>query len=99
MRWRRPPAPTGHLCMVGGGSVGDVLSLIVPVAFTAVTAPRSSYRAVDAVAWILPVLGLSLFVKIAEKLPLSPYRDWPLRPDDVSRCRRLSPGSSLYVRN
>ena len=63
----------------------DVLVLIVPATLTALLAPFVSYRAIDGLAWLVPPLGFVLFVRIAWRLALLPERDWPPRPDEVSR--------------
>jgi hypothetical protein len=60
-----------------------------------------SYRRRDAVAWVIPVLGLLLMARLAWRLASLPYRDWPPRTDEVGRCRqtpaRTEDGSTWYV--
>ncbi|WP_319463160.1 hypothetical protein [Micromonospora sp. RTP1Z1] len=68
--------------------LADVGAVVVPMAVTAWLAPRVSYRRRDALFWPVGVGGY-IFVVIAWRLAYLPYRDWPPRPDEAPRARRL----------
>ncbi|MEU8264760.1 hypothetical protein AB0C02_29590 [Micromonospora sp. NPDC048999] len=75
---------------MGTGPLANFGWIAVPMAATAWLAPRASYRCRDALWWFTgPVGGLYIFVVIAWRLAFLPYRDWPPRPDEASRVRRL----------
>ncbi|AXO38001.1 MULTISPECIES: hypothetical protein [Micromonospora] len=84
----------------GSGPLSDVLGVVVPSLFVVAVAPLVSYRRRDAVAWLLPPLGLLLTARLAWRLTLLPYRDWPPRPEEARRCRRApvgaDEGTTLY---
>lgn len=75
--------------LVGDGPLGDVLSLIYPVVTTGALASFVSYRFMDGAAWLLPPLGLALVVRVAWRIALLPYRDWPPRSEEVSRDQEV----------
>ncbi len=76
--------------------------LALPVLWTVAVAPMVSYRRRDAVAWLVPVVGLLLAVRLAWRLAHLPFRDWPPRADERNRCRPTDvqgdAGQPLYVR-
>jgi hypothetical protein len=84
----------------GSGPLSDVLGLVLPSLLTVVVAPLVSYRRRDAVAWLIPPLGLLLTARLVWRLTLLPYRDWPPRPEEANRYRRTTfhtvDGAPLY---
>jgi hypothetical protein len=85
----------------GSGPLSDVLGVVLPSLFTIVVAPLVSYRRRDAVAWLIPPLGLLLTVRLVWRLTLLPYRDWPPRPEEAQRWRptqfRTAEGAPMYL--
>jgi hypothetical protein len=52
----------------GGPGVAEWALLVLPAGFTALIAPRASYRARDALAWIVPPFGLVLLTRLAWRI-------------------------------
>ena len=65
--------------VVGRGPLADVLTILPPVAITAVMAPFGAYRTIDALVWVLPVVGVLLLIRLAWRIAFLPHRDWPIR--------------------
>ncbi|SCL17650.1 hypothetical protein GA0074692_0218 [Micromonospora pallida] len=80
---------------MGSGPLADLGGIAVPMAATAWLAPRASYRRRDALWWLAGGFGLYIFVVIAWRVAFLPYRDWPPRPDEVSRVRWLRDSQRL----
>ncbi|PZG09690.1 hypothetical protein C1I95_28710 [Micromonospora craterilacus] len=71
-----------------GGRWATLAFIALPAAVTAGLAPYASYRRRDALLWFIGP-GLFIFVLIAWRLTLLPYRDWAPRPDEAPRARWL----------
>ncbi|MEV6813957.1 hypothetical protein [Micromonospora sp. NPDC051296] len=70
------------------GAAATLAFIALPAAVTAVLAPYASYRRRDALLWFIGP-GLPIFILIAWRLSLLPYRDWAPRPDEAPRARWL----------
>jgi len=97
-----PWLATATLGRIGGWPSGDsLLSVVVLFAAGAVVATQVSYRWFDALLLLIPFVGLVFLVKFAWRLALLPYRDWPPRPAEAGRWRKVAhpsrPGAGLYL--
>jgi hypothetical protein len=74
---------------------------LVLLVLGALVAPRVSYRWFDAYLLLIPIVGLFYLGRFAWRLSLLPYRDWPPRPDEAPRWRKVAhpsrPGAGLYL--
>ena len=68
--------------------VAPIAFIALPTVVTAVLAPYASYRSRDALLWFIGP-GLYVFLVIAWRLALLPYRDWAPRSDETPRARWL----------
>ncbi len=75
--------------------------VLVLLVLGALVATRVSYRWFDAILLLIPILGLFYLWRFAWRLSLLPYRDWPPRPDEAPRWRKVAhpsrPGAGLYL--
>jgi hypothetical protein len=64
-------------------------------------ASRVSYRWFDAFLLLIPIVGLVLLWRFAWRLSFLPYRDWPPRPEEAQRWRKVAhpdrPRAGLYL--
>lgn len=63
---------------------GPELALLPGVLLTALLAPLVSYRRIDGLFVLVPVLGLVVVWKIGARLAKLPHRAWSLRPDEIA---------------
>jgi hypothetical protein len=87
---------------IGGGPSGDsMVPIVVLFVLGALAAGRVSYRWFDAFLVLIPIYGLFFLVKLAWRLALLPYRDWPPRPEEAPHWRKVAhpsrPGAGLYL--
>jgi hypothetical protein len=75
--------------LFGNVGLSDWLTLIFPVVCTAILAPHASYRRIDALHWFVPFIGAGLTIRLAWRVSLLPYRDWPPRKDEIPRMREV----------
>lgn len=83
-----------------GGFVSDlveVTSVALPGVLLLPAYRRVGFRKRDCVFFLLlPVWGYVITWKAGFRLTSLPYRDWPPRPDEDPRCRRIH-GSPYHV--
>lgn len=70
----------------GSGPMADLSAIALPMAATAWLAPYASYRRRDALLWLVGP-GFYVFMVIAWRVALAPYRDWRPRPEELPRMR------------
>jgi hypothetical protein len=67
------------------GPLWDLLHVIPLVVVTGLLGTRVSYRFIDGFWWLVPPVGIYLFVKFCWRITSLPARDWPLRPDERTK--------------
>jgi hypothetical protein len=64
---------------------GPELALAPGVLLIALLAPLVSYRRIDGLCVLVPIWGFVVAWKIGARLSKLPYRDWPLRSDELAQ--------------
>jgi hypothetical protein len=64
---------------------GGPLAVLPSVLLIALLAPLVSYRRRDVLLLLVPLWNLVVLWTIGSRISRLPYRDWPLRPDEVDR--------------
>jgi hypothetical protein len=65
---------------------GGLLAVLPSVLLIALLAPLASYRRRDVLFLLVPLWNLVMVWTIGSRISRLPYRDWPLRPDEVDRA-------------
>jgi hypothetical protein len=72
---------------------GGLLAVLPSVLLIALLAPLASYRRRDVLLLLVPLWNLVMVWTIGSRISRLPYRDWPLRPDEIDR-ETVEPGPS-----
>ena len=64
---------------------GGLLAVLPSVSLIALLAPLVSYRRRDVLLLLVPLWNLVMIWTIGSRISRLPYRDWPLRPDEIDR--------------
>ena len=71
---------------------------MVTLQIFAVLAPRVSYRWFDCLLVLVPIYSLFWAFKILWRVSYLPFRDWPPRPDEVSRLSQSAAIRAASIR-
>jgi hypothetical protein len=66
---------------------GELLALAPSVLLIALLAPLVSYRRRDVLLVLVPLWNVVMIWTIGSRIARLPYRDWPLRPDEIDSGR------------
>ena len=83
-------SPFRHLAW-GNFVYGGPLAVVPSVLLIALLAPLVSYRRRDVLLLLVPLWNLVMVWTIGSRISRLPYRDWPLRPDEIDRAT-IQPG-------
>jgi hypothetical protein len=64
---------------------GEPLAVVPSVLLIALLAPLASYRRRDVLLLLVPLWNLFMIWTIGSRIARLPYRDWPLRRDEIDR--------------
>lgn len=75
-------SPFRHLAW-GHFAYGRALAGVPSVLLIALLAPLVSYRRRDVLLLLVPIWGLVVMWTTGSRIAMLPYRDWPLRQDEI----------------
>jgi hypothetical protein len=69
---------------------GGVLAVVPGMLLIALLAPLASYCRRDVLLLAVPLWNVVMIWTIGSRVARLPYRDWPLRPDEIEHVRPIT---------